>query len=633
MEQKVMDLIKNKCGEENYKKLAVLNNQKVYDFVAKYIQQCNPDRVFVRTDSAEDALYIRNKAIENGEEKKLAINGHTVHFDGYYDQARDKDKTRYLLEKGIDLGPSIKGIDREKGLDEVHEYLKDSMSGKEMYVCFFCLGPLNSKFSISCVQITDSSYVAHSEGILYRSGYSEFKRKGNFNNFFRFIHSAGVIESGVSKDVAKRCIYIDLGDRIVFSTNTQYAGNTVGLKKLALRLAIYQASGEDWLAEHMFVMGVHNAKGRVTYFTGAFPSACGKTSTSMLTGETIIGDDIAYLRTKEGKAYAVNVESGIFGIIRDVNSQGDPLIWEVLNSPGEVIFSNVLVTEKGVPSWLGNGSKIPESGINYSGEWTKGQKDSQGKEITSSHKNARYTVSISRLKNRDVKADDPGGVLIGGVIYGGRDSNISVPVQEAFDWKHGVLTMGASLESETTAATLGQEGVRKFNLMSNLDFLSIPLSKYINKHLDFGSKLNTVPVIFAVNYFLKDNQGNYLNGKEDKHVWLKWMEQRIHKEIEAIKTPTGFIPKYEDLKRLFKEVLDRNYTKEDYIKQFTLSVDENIAKIERIVTIYKTKVTDAPQVLFEVLQEQKQKLEEIKTEHGNYASPELLDVSELKLSD
>ncbi len=627
MEMKTMDVLKDKCGEENYKKLELLNNQKVNDFITGYIQLCNPDKVFVRTDSEEDASYIRNKAIENGEEKKLGIDGHTVHFDGYYDQARDKGNTKYLLAEGIDFGPSIKGIDKDAGLAEIKEYLKDSMVGKEMYICFFCLGPLDSEFSIVCVQITDSSYVAHSEGILYRSGYESFKKKGNFDKFFRFVHSAGVIESGVSKNVDKRRVYVDLQDRIVFSTNTQYAGNTVGLKKLALRLAIYQASKEDWLAEHMFVMGIHNPKGRVTYFTGAFPSACGKTSTSMLPGETIVGDDIAYLKNKEGKIYAVNVESGIFGIIRDVNPESDPLIWEALTSSGEVIFSNVLVTEKNAPSWLGDERGIPEAGINYSGEWVKGKKDAKGNDITSSHKNARYTVRIGRLKNRDVMADDAQGVLVGGIIYGGRDSNISVPVQESFDWKHGVLTMGASLESETTAATLGQEGVRKFNLMANLDFLSIPLGKYINKHLDFGSKLTSAPIIFAVNYFLKNSKGDYLTEKEDKHVWMRWMEERIHKEIDAIKTPTGFIPEYKDLKRLFKDVLDREYSKEEYIEQFTLRVTENTAKIERVIAEYKANVPDSPQVLFEVLEGQKQRLETLKAEYGDYISPEVLKTS------
>jgi len=329
----------------------------------------------------------------------------------------------------------------------------------------------------------------------------------------------------------------------------------------------------------------------------------------MLEGETIVGDDIAYLRNLKGKIRAVNVECGMFGIIRDVNAKGDPLIFKVLTSPGEVIFSNVLVTEDGTPYWLGDGRKIPEQGTNYSGEWSIGKKDAKGQEITHSHKNARYTVRLRELKNRDPKADDPQGVELSGIIYGGRDSDTSVPVEQAFDWNHGILTKGATIESETTAATLGQIGVRKFNLMANIDFLSIPMGRYINNNCDLGNAVKDPPIIFSVNYFLKDKDGKYLNGIKDKHVWLKWMELRVHGDVDAIKTPTGYIPKYEDLKKIFKEVLNKEYSEKDYAEQFRLRIPENLAKIERIIKIYKTKVPDAPHILFEALEAQKQRLE------------------------
>ena len=621
MEEKNIELLKTKCSKESYKKLIALNNPKLHNFIAKYTQLCNPDSAFICNDSLEDRQYIRNQALEKGEEKKLVIEGHTVHFDGYNDQARDKAQTRYLLPPGVDLGSSLNAIDKEEGLREVHEYLKDIMVGKEMHVLFFCLGPTNSEFSIPCVQITDSSYVAHSEYILYRAGYEEFKKLGNSEDFFRYVHGAGILENGVSKDVGKRRIYIDLEDDIVYSTNTQYGGNTIGLKKPSLRLAIHKASEEGWLAEHMLVMGVHGRKGRVTYFTGAFPSACGKTSTAMLEGESIVGDDIAYLRKKNGKIYGANVECGIFGIIRDVNLEKDSLIWKALNSEEEVIFTNILVTEKKIPHWLGDGREIPEEGINYSGKWFRGKKDLKGNKISYAHKNARYTVSLYALKNLDSKLDDPHGVQVKGIIYGGRDSSIWPPVQEAFDWTHGVVTMGASLESETTAATLGAEGVRQFNPMSNLDFVSIPLGKYIDNHLKLVESVDKAPSIFSVNYFLKDKDGLYITGMEDKRVWVKWMELRVNDDVEAIKTPTGYIPKYEDLKRLFSKVLDKNYREEDYTRQFTLRIPENLAKIKRITEIYKTKASDTPAALFKILEEQKKRLEEAKVKYGDYVTP------------
>lgn len=599
--------LKEKCGDKNFKKLEALKNSALLDFVAKYVEDCDPASVFVRSDAPQDAQYIKDKTVENGEEHKLATAGHTYHFDSIHDQARDKANTKYLLPPGVDLGSNINSTEKAVGFKEVLGFLRNSMQGKEMYVCFFCLGPTNSEFSIPAVQITDSSYVAHSEGLLYRSGYEEFKKSASAK-FFKYVHSAGKLENGVSKDVDKRRVYVDLQDNIVYSTNTQYAGNTVGLKKLSLRLAIQKASQEGWLAEHMFLMGVHGPKKRVTYFSGAYPSACGKTSTSMLEGETIIGDDIAYLRNKNGQLFAANVECGIFGIIRDVNPKDDPLIWNALTSPGEVIFSNVLITEGGIPRWLSDSREEPKKGINFSGEWFEGKKDAKGNEIKYSHPNARYTIRISALKNRDPKADDPSGVEVGGIIYGGRDSDTWVPVKQAFSWEHGVLTMGAALESETTAATLGKAGVRKFNLMSNLDFVAIPLGRYINNYLEFGKKLKKAPPIFAANYFLKNKNGNFISAKDDKRVWVKWMELRVHGEVDAISTPTGYFPKYADLKELFKKVLNRDYSQETYNEQFKLRIPENLAKIERIKGIF-AKVPDAPKIIFEALDEQKQRLE------------------------
>jgi phosphoenolpyruvate carboxykinase (GTP) len=403
--------------------------------------------------------------------------------------------------------------------------------------------------------------------------------------------------------------------------NTQYGGNTIGLKKLAMRLAIRRASEAGWLTEHMFVMGVHGPSHRVTYFTGAFPSLCGKTSTSMMPQETIVGDDIAYLRKRGEHVYAVNVERGMFGIIQGINSKDDPIIWKTLHSPNELIVSNILVTDDRDVYWIGKDGEIPEKGFNHSGEWTPGKKDVDGNEITPSHKNARFTLQLGILENVDPNLENPEGVKVGGIIYGGRDSDTWVPVEQSFDWTHGIVAKGASLESETTAATLGQEGVRKFNLMSNLDFVSVPLGKYIQCNLDFGNSIKNPPSIFSVNYFLKGKDGDFLNEKTDKAVWLKWMELRVNGDVEAIETPTGNIPKYDDLKRLFGEVLKKDYSQQEYIEQFTLNVPKRLAKIERIVEVYRTKVPDAPAVLFKVLQEERYRLEKAREKYGNLISP------------
>ena len=621
----MIKILEEKLTAEDYRKLAALNSEDINRFIACYIEICNPDNVFVCDDSAADIGFIRQEALKKGEERKLAIEGHTVHLDGYNDQARDKANTRFLLPPGVDLGASINAIERDKGLGELQGIMKDIMKGRTLYVLFFCLGPTGSEFTMPAVQLTDSSYVAHSETLLYRPGYEEFRRLGGAARFFKFVHSAGELDERMtSKDIANRRIFIDCPGEIIYSMNTQYGGNTIGLKKLAMRLAIYRASREGWLTEHMFLMGVRGPGERVTYFTGAFPSMCGKTATAMIQGESIVGDDIVYFRNMEGRVRAVNVEKGMFGIILGVNSKDDPMIWKALNNPREIIFSNILRAGDGSAYWSGKDGDMPSGGVNYSGEWEQGKKDSKGVEIPPSHKNARFTLDLKLLENVDPRIDDPDGIEVGGIIYGGRDSDTWVPVQESFNWVHGTVTMGASLESETTAATLGQEGVRKFNPMSNIDFLSIPIGRYVENCLAFGADLENPPGIFSVNYFLKDARGEFLNEKTHKKVWLKWMELRAHGDVGALKTPTGFIPNYEDLKRLFREVLDEAYSEESYRVQFTLRIPENLAKIDRIIKIYRTEVRDTPSVLFEMLEEQRERLLRAREKHGDYVEPDKL---------
>jgi phosphoenolpyruvate carboxykinase (GTP) len=608
-----------KLDAENMARLEALDNPRLHAFVADAVELCRPDSVRVFGDGEEDRRYIRRRAVETGEESPLAMPGHTVHFDGYQDQGRDKEATRYLLPTGVGLGPNLNCIDRDQGLAEVRGLLSGSMQGRQMYVAFFCLGPTGSPFSLSCVQVTDSAYVVHSEALLYRPGYEQL-RKVRGGDFFRFLHSQGRLAGSVSAEPDKKRIYIDIAEDMVYSVNTQYGGNSMGLKKLALRLAIRKADREGWLAEHMFVMGVHGPKKRVTYFAGAFPSACGKTSTAMVPGETIVGDDIAYLRAIDGEARCVNVEAGIFGIIQDVREKDDPVIHRVLTAPGEVIFSNVLVSG-GRPYWLGMGEAAPAEGVNFSGPWHIGKIDKQGNEIPPAHKNARYTIALGSLVNLDPRFDDPMGVPAGGIIYGGRDSDTSVPVQQSFDWGHGIIAMGASLESETTSATLGQEGVRTFNLMSNLDFLAIPLGKYITNHLNFAGGLKQPPAVFAVNYFQRGRDGRYLTGMRDKAVWLRWMELRVHGDAEAVRGPTGWLPVYEDLKRLFRKVLAKPYPRDAYVGQFTVRIPENLAKLDRIETIYRRDVADTPPIVLETLAAQRERLRMLRASKGDYVSP------------
>jgi phosphoenolpyruvate carboxykinase (GTP) len=207
-------------------------------------------------------------------------------------------------------------------------------------------------------------------------------------------------------------------------------------------------------------------------------------------------------------------------------------------------------------------------------------------------------------------------------MYGGRDARAYVPCQEGFDWEHGVVAYGASLETETTFATIGKEGVPEINLMSIQDFVAIPLGKYVRNNLEFGKKLRKAPKVFGVNYFLRGPDGAFVNGIRDKHVWVKWMELRVHGEIDALLTPTGFIPCFEDLRGLFRSVLQKEYSPEDYVKQFTVRIPENLGKLERVEKFHREVVVDSPPEVFRVLEAQRQRLLEARERFGDRVSPE-----------
>ncbi len=604
MDSKYTDLLKGKMSEESFQKLAILENQKVMDFIGQFAEHCNPATIYVCNDSAEDEQYIRDTSLEKGEEFKLAKDGQTIHWDGYGDQARDKVNTKYMVYKeNLEKMASLNSVEYNEGLEEIMGFAKNNMAGKDAVVKFFCEGPAFSEFTIPCVQFTDSWYVAHSEAILYRSAYEHFKcmEASEKDEFFRFIHSAGEQdERGCSANLDQRRIYMDTQNNIVYSMNAQYAGNSVGLKKHSMRLAINKAGQEGWLCEHMFVMACLNEDAdRRTYFAGAYPSACGKTSTAMIPGEEIVGDDIAYFRNINGEFKAVNVEQGIFGIIKDVNAKDDPVIFDNLNLNQEMIFSNVLRGEDNNPYWLGSGLETPDKGDNHSGsDWYVGKKDAKGNEIGIAHGNSRYTMRLDYLANFDKAGfDAKKGVKVDGVLYGGRDSDTTVPCEESSSWEDGILLKACTLESETTSATLGAEGVRNPSPMANMDFVSYPLGEYTMNNINFVKDMKEIPKVFSTNYFLRTTEGDFCNDKLAKKVWLHWAEGRVHGEYEAIPTPTGKIPLYEDLKALFTKYLDLDYTLEEYTYQFTFRCDKWIAKLERSKVFFTKMDENLPEFI------------------------------------
>ena len=561
-------------------------------------------------------------ALEKKEERPLSKNGQTIHFDGYGDQARDRVNTKYIVYKeNLERMKVLNSVEYEEGHDEIMAISKNIMEGKDAIVKFFCEGPAFSEFTRPCVQITDSSYVAHSEQILYRKAYQHFLEMEDKDDFYRFVHSSGQVDDrGCTVNLDKRRIYMDTQNNIVYSMNAQYAGNSVGLKKHSMRLAINQSGQQGWLCEHMFVMAcVNQEKNRKTYFCGAFPSACGKTSTAMIPGEQVVGDDIAYFRNIAGEYRAVNVEQGIFGIIRDVNQKDDPVIFDNLMRPQEMIFSNVLKGPDNSPYWIGMDMDTPKEGENHSGPgWTEGKKDADGKEIGLAHGNSRYTMRLDYLENFDADGfHDKKGVKVEGLLYGGRDSDTTVPVEESKSYQEGIILKASTLESESTSATLGAEGVRRIDPMANLDFISYPLGEYMENNLNFVNGMKEAPKIFSTNYFLLDQNRKFCTSKLAKKVWLHWAEGRIHGDFDTYETPTGFIPKYADLKSLFSSLINEEYLEDDYTYQFTFRCGAWIAKLERAKEWYAKMDPNTPKKAYDMWNAT---IEKVKSAQAKYSA-------------
>jgi len=390
----------------------------------------------------------------------------------------------------------------------------------------------------------------------------------------------------------------------------------------------YLGKGRE-LSEHMFITGLRGPGGRVTYFAGAAPSGCGKTTTAMV-GTDFIGDDLAQMWIdKGGSVRAINPENGIFGIVQDVNAEGDPLLMKRLRNQGtEVIWSNVLIDKDLKPHWVGNNEEHPKEGFNFQGEWKEGMTDANGKPIPLSHPNSRCTLRSIALENYSEEAQNPNGVETRVVTYSGRDSNTMPPVWVAKNPDHGVA-IGASIVSAATATEVGATGVKRAP-WANAPFIPGALGDYMQLQFDFFNNKAIAddkrPVMAGLNYFLTHEarggtEGTKLLGeKRDVKVWLGWLELLAHKEVEMIHTPIGGIPKYEDLKELFKSKIDKEYPRELYDMQFSLYIDNIVGRIDLQTEAYG-KDKHIPKKIFEVYEEQKKGLLALKEKYGPVVSP------------
>jgi len=633
-------LFEKKLDKEHLSRIQQIKDPEVILKIANAIAMCEPDTVFVNTGSGSDRQFIRDLALKNGEEEKLPMEGHTIHYDLKDEQGRIVDRTFYIANEDEAVSSLANKMLRHDALTEVREKMTGIMRGKIMMIGFYIRGPAGSPVSNPALEITSSAYVSHSAEILYRNAYSAFNGEvRRLGHFYTNIHSEGLNRP---EDLPNARVFMDRSHRTTYSMYCTYAGNTLLLKKgnhrFSVDKAVYENRGNE-LSEHMFITGINGAEGhvkgaetRVTWMTGAAPSGCGKTTTAMA-GDHFVGDDLAQMWIAEdGTIRSVNPECGIFSIMQDVNWEGDPRLMEVLRKPGaEVIWSNVLIDEKEGPHWMGSGEEVPAKGRNFQGEWKPDMVDEKGEPIPIAHPNARCTVASTSLANYSEKAEYPEGVETRVITYSGRDSDTMPPVWVATSSEQGVV-IGACIVSAATAAEVGATGVKRAP-WANAPFIPGALGDYMDAQFKFfGSEKiaeDKRPVMAGLNYFLTDEARGgtskaLLGEKKDVKVWLAWLERRAHNDVDAIETPIGYIPKFDDLKHLFKTLIDKEYSQELYEKQFSLYIDNIVARIDLQTEAYG-KGRNIPAKLFEVLKEQRVRLMAIRDKYGPIVTPSQLE--------
>lgn len=613
-------------------RIQAIRHPEVLMKIANAIVICTPGAVYINDGSAADRQFIRDLSLSTGEERPLAMPGHTVHFDLKEEQGRIVDRTYYITNPGEQISSLAQETSRDEALADLKQKMAGIMSGKTMIVSFYLRGPTGAPVSNPAIEITSSAYVSHGAELLYCNAYSRFNEElERCGHFFTNIHSQG---ENRPEDLPNARVYMDRSHRTTFSFYCTYAGNSLLLKKgnhrFAVDKAVYLNRGKE-LAEHMYITGVTDPEGRLTWFVGAAPSGCGKTSTAM-TGDHLIGDDLAQIWIAEdGSIRAVNPECGIFGILKDVNREGDPVMMRCLRKPGtEVIWSNVLVDENNIPHWTGNGEPVPERGVNFQGEWYKGKTDENGQPIPVSHPNSRCMFPFNALSNYSERAKDAKGAPIGVITYSGRDSDTMPPIRVAKTADEGIV-IGACIVSEATAAEVGASGVKR-SPWSNSPFIPGGLGDYMNAQFDFfnNPKLSPdqQPVMAGINYFLTDasrggTTNKLLGEKRDVPVWLTWLAYAARGKAATIETPIGMIPEFSQLKGLFKKLLDKEYTEALYEKQFAIYVEKIVERIDLQINAY-SKEENIPQQFFRILKKQREDLLKLAEAYGPVVSPKHL---------
>ncbi|HEY6451261.1 MAG TPA: phosphoenolpyruvate carboxykinase (GTP) [Steroidobacteraceae bacterium] len=518
-------------------------SKNVAEWVAGVCELTTPARVHWCEGSQLEFQRLRGELAARGELRALnrqSFPNCFLYRSDPGDVARVEKLTYICTRSKEDAGPNNNWMDPDEAKARMRELFQGCMRGRTLYVVPYCMGPLDSPYARCGVEITDSAYVVLNMALMTRSGRAALERIANEAGFVRGLHSVGEL------DPARRFIMHFPEERSIQSFGSGYGGNALlGKKCHALRIASWQARDEGWLAEHMLLMGLQNPRGETHYVAAAFPSACGKTNLSMLIPPDslpgwkvfTIGDDIAWLQPgPDGRLWAINPESGYFGVAPGTNARTNRNAYQMIRH--DTLFTNVALTADDEPWWEGLEGR-PQT------DWHGRPYDPQNG--PAAHPNARFTVAATQNPAYSPAAEDPRGVPISALIFGGRRRQLAPLVYETFGWPHGVL-VGASVASETTAAAAGQVGVVRRDPMAMKPFCGYNFGDYWRHWLDVGAKLRRPPRMFHVNWFRQNAAGQYLwPGFGENLRVLSWMLERCAGRVGAVETPIGHMPHIADL--------------------------------------------------------------------------------------
>jgi phosphoenolpyruvate carboxykinase (GTP) len=525
----------------------------VHPAIEKWVKEIaaltTPDQIVYCDGSIEEGERITRECVATGElielnQKKMP--GCYLHRSASHDVARTEHLTFISTEQQEDAGPNNNWMSPADSRTRLTPLFKGCMKGRTMYVVPFLMGPPGSRFSKVGVEITDSRYVVLNMRIMTRVGKVALDHMDSTGGFTKCLHSLG----DLSPD--RRFIVHFPEENTVWSVGSGYGGNALlGKKCMALRLASYLGSKEGWLAEHMLILGLKNPKGEMHYITGAFPSACGKTNLAMLVPPAsmpgwqawTVGDDIAWLRPgPDGRLWAVNPESGFFGVVPGTSRQTNPNAFDMIQR--NTIYTNVALRPDGTPWWEGHDDPPPAEAIDWQGRpWTPKSKEK------AAHPNSRFTVPAAQCASISPEFENPNGVPIDAMLFGARRQRLVPLVYEALDWQHGTF-LASTLSSETTAAATGKVGVLRRDPMAMSPFCGYNMGDYFGHWVEVGKALKHPPRIFRVNWFRTNEQGKFIwPGFGDNLRVLQWVLERCEGRGKAANTPIGLTPTLDSINR------------------------------------------------------------------------------------